>query len=295
VSDGRLVFLTLLALVAFAANSILCRLALGSELIDPISYTIVRLVSGALVLAALSRTWRGSWRAAFFLFLYAAPFSLAYVALTAGTGALISFSAVQMTMVGASIVSGRHPRPLEWLGLGLAMTGLYLLVRPGLAAPSPIGALMMAMAGASWGFYSLIGRRSTDPLMETAGNFARASLLAILLGAVVLAAQHQGLLRTLPVGVATAVMVHWSPAGLLLATISGAVTSALGYVIWYAALRGLAATRAALVQASVPVLVAIGGILLLGEPATLRLAVAGGMILAGIVLTLPGKVTRKLD
>lgn len=295
VSDCRLALLTLLALIAFAANSILCRLALGNELIDPISYTIVRLLSGAIVLAILARAWRGSWWAAVLLFLYAAPFSLAYVELTTGTGALIAFSAVQLTMIGASIISGRHPRLMEWLGLGLAMAGLYLLVRPGLAAPSPIGALMMSVAGASWGLYSLIGRRSTDPLLETAGNFARASLLALLLGGVILVAQNQGLLRSLPVGIAPAISIHVSPVGLLLAVSSGAVTSALGYVVWYAALRGLAATRAALVQTSVPVLAAIGGILLLGEPATPRLAVAGGMILTGIVLTLPGKATVRLN
>jgi len=286
VSGGRLTLLTLLALGSFAANSLLCRMALGRGWIDPISYTIVRLISGALVLALLARAWRGSWRAATMLFLYAAPFSLAYVELTTGTGALIAFTAVQLTMIGASIVTGRHPRPLEWLGVGLAMSGLYLLVRPGLVAPSMVGAMMMAIAGIGWGFYSLIGRGSTDPLKDTAGNFARASVMAAGLGAIVLVVRHHGPAHGLPAGMAASLHQSWSGPGFLLAVISGAVTSALGYVVWYAALRGLSATRAALVQTAVPVIAAVGGILLLGEPATPRLAVAGGMILAGILLTI---------
>ena len=287
----RLAFLTGLSLSAFAANSILCRLALGQALIDPISYTIVRLISGALALSVLARSFRGSWRAAGMLFLYAAPFSLAYVELTTGTGALIAFSFVQLTMISASIIGGRHPHPLEWLGMGLAMSGLYLLVRPGLSAPSPFGAVMMATAGTAWGFYSLIGRRSVDPLKETAGNFARASVLVIVFGFAGLAVSRFGAAFGLPERMLGFAVVHWSGPGLLLAILSGAVTSALGYVLWYAALRGLTATRAALVQTSVPVLAAVGGILILGEPATARLAVAGGMILGGILLTYAKKAS----
>jgi drug/metabolite transporter (DMT)-like permease len=291
VSPLRLTFLTATALVAFAANSILCRMALGHDLIDPGRYTVVRLATGALMLALLARSWKGSWRAAFFLFLYAAPFSIAYVSLTTGTGALIAFGMVQLTMIGASIAAGRHPSAREWLGIGLALGGLYWLVRPGLAAPPVGGALMMGIAGAAWGCYSLIGRGSTDPLRDTAGNFARASVMAagLALGAMALHL-HAGLewadSRFLP--------VHAEPAmsGYLLAGASGAITSALGYVVWYAALRGLTATRAALVQTSVPVLSALGGILLLGEKATWRLATAGALILAGIVLTvLPKRAT----
>ncbi|TPW16302.1 MAG: membrane protein [bacterium] len=211
--------------------------------------------------------------------------------LTTGTGALIAFSFVQLTMISASIIGGRHPHPLEWLGMGLAMSGLYLLVRPGLSAPSPFGAVMMATAGTAWGFYSLIGRRSVDPLKETAGNFARASVLVIVFGFAGLAVSRFGAAFGLPERMLGFAVVHWSGPGLLLAILSGAVTSALGYVLWYAALRGLTATRAALVQTSVPVLAAVGGILILGEPATARLAVAGGMILGGILLTYAKKAS----
>jgi len=286
VSLLRLTLLTLTALVAFAANSLLCRMALGHALIDPGRYTIVRLVSGALMLALLSRAWKGSWRAAFFLFLYAAPFSLAYVELTTGTGALIAFGMVQLTMIGASIVSGRHPAPVEWVGISLALVGLYWLVRPGLAAPPVGGALMMATAGMGWGFYSLIGRRSTDPLRDTAGNFARASVMAILSGLAIVLVQRNAHFAWLDGTLSPFRAGTGSAAGYSLAVVSGAITSALGYVVWYAALSGLSATRAALVQTSVPVLSALGGILLLGERASWRLLAAGGLILAGIALTL---------
>jgi len=280
VTDRRLILLTLAALAAFAANSILCRLALGHELIDPMSYTVIRLVSGSMMLALLARAWHGSWRAGLMLFLYAAPFSLAYVELTAGTGALIAFSAVQFTMIAASIVGGRHPVRGEWAGMLLAMIGLYVLVKPGLAAPSLVGALLMATAGVGWGFYSLIGRGSKDPLRDTAGNFARAALLSIILG---MAA------RSLP-GASS----HWTTAGITLAVASGAITSALGYVLWYAALRHLAATRAALVQTSVPALSALGGILLLGEPVAPRLLIASLLILGGIVLAIWSEARKEL-
>jgi len=286
VSPLRLTLLTLTALLAFAANSLLCRMALGHALIDPGRYTIVRLVSGAIMLALLARAWRGSWRAAFFLFLYAAPFSFAYVELTTGTGALIAFGMVQMTMIGASIVRGHHPSPVEWLGIALALGGLYWLVRPGLAAP-PIGAaLMMATAGTAWGYYSLIGRGSVAPLLDTAGNFARASVLAVVAGLIALALPHVHLGGANSALAAGIIDASAKPSGYLLAVVSGAITSALGYVIWYAALRALTATRAALVQTLVPVLSALGGIALLGEKASWRLVGAGVLILAGIVLTL---------
>ncbi|HEX7877948.1 MAG TPA: DMT family transporter, partial [Candidatus Eisenbacteria bacterium] len=173
---------------------------------------------------------------------------------------------------GSSIARGRHPAPVEWLGIFLTLGGLYWLVRPGLAAPPIVGALLMATAGMAWGFYSLIGRGSVAPLQDTAGNFARATLLAMGAGLIALA-------LSAPVSPAR-------PSGYLLAVASGAVTSALGYVVWYAALKGLTATRAALVQTLVPVLSALGGIALLGENASWRLVGAGALILAGIVLTL---------
>ena len=282
-SPLRLALLTLLALVSFAANSVWCRLALGRELIDPVTYTLVRLATGALTLALLSRAWRGSWRAAFLLFLYAAPFSLAYVELTTGTGALIAFTFVQLTMIAGGVISGRHPSAREWIGVALASTGLYVLVRPGLAAPSPTGGVLMATAGVAWGLYSLVGRGSSDPLRDTAANFARASVLAVVMWLLALALHlHAGVDfgRWFDEGAAT-------PAGLLLATISGAITSAIGYVIWYAALPGLSPARAALVQTAVPLLSALAGIVFLGETATSRLLLAAAIIVGGILLTIP--------
>jgi len=269
----RTAFLTALALVAFAGNSILCRLALGSHLIDPAGFTAVRLGSGALTLwlvtalraGGLPRT-EGQWGSAVALFAYAAAFSLAYITLSAGTGALILFGAVQLTMILAGLRAGERPRPAEWLGLALALGGLLVLVRPGLAAPSPVGSALMATAGIAWGVYSLRGRGSTEPLRNTAGNFLRTLPLAVLM---LLAAG----------GGAT-----WEPRGVLLAVASGALASGLGYAIWYAALPALTATRAALVQLLVPVLAAGGGVALLGEAIPLRLPVAAALVLGGVAL-----------
>jgi len=202
------------------------------------------------------------------LFLYAVPFSLAYVSLGAGTGALILFGAVQATMLGAALTSGERPRVQHWAGLMLALGGLVYLVLPGLTAPSPVGSALMTAAGVSWGIYSVRGRRATDPLAETAGNFARAVPLA------------------LGVSIVAAAYASWSLEGAALAVLSGALASGLGYVAWYAALAGLTATRAASVQLAVPVIAAVGGVVLLAEPVAVRLVASAILILGGVGLAL---------
>jgi drug/metabolite transporter (DMT)-like permease len=262
---------------------VLNRLALGNETIDATSYTTVRLVSGAVMLgiiglATREKGWireRGTWLSAGFLFLYAIAFSFAYLSLSTGTGALILFGSVQVTMIIAALVAGERPRVLEWIGLFLALGGLVYLVFPGLKAPSPLGSALMVAAGIAWGFYTLRGRGSSDPLGDTASNFIRSVpfiLVVSLLG-----------LKN----------VQISTDGLLLASISGAITSGLGYVIWYAALRGLTTTRAATVQLSVPILAAWSGIIFLSEEVSLRLLLAGVLILGGIGLAVMGIGQRK--
>ncbi len=265
--------LTIVTLVAFAANSLLCRMALAPDLIDPVAFTAIRLGSGVAVLVPLS--WliseprpggrsAGSWKSSFALFLYAMSFSLAYVSLETGTGALILFGSVQATMIGVGLWRGERPRLREWVGLITAMAGLVYLVLPGIAAPDPIGAMLMVASGVGWGVYSLRGKGSAAPVAATAGNFA----------------------RTLPFA-AVGLFIAWgslhaTPRGAALAVVSGAVTSGLGYVIWYLALRGLTATRAAIVQLAVPVIAAAGGIVVLAEEPTARLAIASMLILGGV-------------
>ncbi|MCA1564170.1 MAG: DMT family transporter [Acidobacteria bacterium] len=273
--------LTGLALVAFAANSVLCRLALGGAAIDAASFTTVRLTSGAAVLliisASVNKNLPSSGRrlkfiSALLLFLYAAAFSFAYTGLTTGTGALILFGSVQATMLAAALRSGERPHPFEWAGLALALAGLVYLVLPGLAAPPPVSSAFMAVAGISWGLYSLRGRGATDPLTDTTGNFVLALPLAF---AVNLITPRGG--------------AHVSTAGVLLAVLSGALASGVGYVVWYAALRGLTATRAATVQLPVPVLAAAGGVLFMSESVSLRLLLAATVILGGVALALFGR------
>jgi drug/metabolite transporter (DMT)-like permease len=260
-----------LALAAFAANSLLCRLALGEAAIDPVSFTTIRLASGAAMLAAiglLRRDRRGTanWRSAVALFAYAIGFSLAYVSLPVASGALILFGAVQTTMLVAAIRSGERPRPLEWTGLVLAVGGLLYLVSPGLTAPSPVGSVLMAASGVAWGWYSLLGRRGTNPIGDTTVNFIRTVPLTLAVSVVALSA--------------TAVTRE----GALLAAVSGAITSGLGYVAWYAALPRLTAVRAATVQLATPVLTATGGVIFLSEQVSARLGVAAILILGGIAV-----------
>ena len=270
----RTILCTLLALVAFAANSIFCRLALRDGAIDPASFSTIRLVAGAVTLVLVSApagAWTrvaGSWTSASVLFLYAIPFSFAYTRLTAGTGALILFGAVQITMVGVALATGERPHPRHWLGLASAVAGLLYLVLPGLTAPSPSGAALMAMAGVAWGVYSLRGRGATRPLAQTTGNFVRTVPL------------------TLAVSMAATRTMHIEPRGAACAVASGAIASGLGYVVWYVALRGLTMTRAALVQLAVPVLAAAGGVVFLAETISPRLAISTVPILGGIALAL---------
>ena len=271
----RTAALTAAAMIAFAANSLLCRAALGGGHADGASFTTLRLAGGALALVLLARA-RGSlappgrfaWGSGAALFVYALGFSLAYRRIPAGTGALLLFAAVQLTMVGAGLRAGERPRPLEWVGHSLSLAGLVFLTRPGLARPDPVGALLMLGAGAAWGVYSLRGRSRADAVASNAASFARS--VPLCLGASAIGASV-GATRIDAVGV-----------GLALG--SGAVASGLGYAVWYAALRGLTATRAALVQLSVPPLAACGGVVLLGETLSPRLLVAGLLILGGIAL-----------
>jgi drug/metabolite transporter (DMT)-like permease len=271
---GRLLILTLLAMIAFAANSILCRQALDTTAIDPATFTTIRLVSGAATLWLIVRlrargsALAGSWPAAFSLFAYAAAFSFAYVSLSAGTGALILFGSVQATMILAGLLRGERFTPLQTAGLLLALGGLVALLLPGATAPHWAGATLMAIAGIAWGAYSLMGRASTRPIETTAGNFVRAVAFAALLSAASLG------------------LFAWDPRGALLAALSGAVASGLGYAIWYTVLPALRATQAATVQLSVPVIAAVGGMLFLGEPVTFRLAVTSIAILGGIALVI---------
>jgi drug/metabolite transporter (DMT)-like permease len=273
---ARAVALTTLAMLAFAGNSILCRLALRETAIDPASFTALRLASGVvLLLAILGLAQRGrkapaagGWASALALFLYAAFFSFAYVELDAASGALILFGCVQATMIGAGLAAGHRPGAYEWGGWVAAAAGLALLLLPGARAPSPAGAVLMAAAGVAWGAYSLRGRREELPLAATAGNFLRSLALAV------------------PLVLLAVPTLHASWPGVLLAVTSGAVTSGGGYVLWYAALTSLTPMQAALAQLSVPALAAAGGVLLLAEPLSPRLLAAAGLILGGICLAL---------
>jgi len=268
------VFLTAVAMVAFAANSVLCRLALGAGLIDAASFATVRTISGAVLLAAIlllrqeTVAARPDWRSVVALYLYMVFFAFAYLSLSAGTGALILFGAVQLTMFTVALRSGEHFPLVSWAGLALAIAGLVYLVSPGLTAPDPLGAVLMTIAGISWGAYSLVGRSAKDPVEATAHNF----------------------LYAVPLVVATSLVFIGDFAitatGAAYAVVSGAVASGVGYVIWYAALRGLTGTGAATVQLSVPVIAAIGGVILLSEAVTLRLVVASAATLGGVALVL---------
>ena len=286
--SGRTLLLTVVTLVAFASNSVLCRFALREGEIDAGSFTAVRLVSGAvflwLVIVLPRRPWRvvqeaeppsfGSWSMAFFLFAYAVCFSFAYLSLSAATGGLILFGCVQATMIAYGLVRGERPTWLEWSGLVVAVSGLVYLFLPRLDAPSLVGGSLMALAGVSWGFYSVLGSGVPDPSLATAGNFARSVPFAFAIGLI-------GLIG--PIG------AHASAKGVLLAVVSGAVTSGLGYVLWYHALKGLTATRAAVVQLAVPVIVALGGVAFIGEELTLSLVLSGALILGGIAIVVAGK------
>lgn len=272
--------LTALAMLAFAGNSILCRHALKNTDIDPASFTSIRILSGALVLGLLiimrSRTnptpkLPGSWLSALALFIYAAAFSFAYVSLTAATGALILFGAVQITMIGYGLYKGERPTALQVIGMALAFGGLIALMLPGLSAPPLAGAALMGLAGIAWGVYSLRGRGVGDSAQITAGNFLRAVPFALLLSLVLFS------------------RAKFDIGGVLYAIASGALASGIGYALWYAVLPVLKNTVAASVQLSVPVIAAFGGVLLISEPLTLRLTLTSIAILGGIALVITKK------
>lgn len=276
--------LTGLALIAFAANSVLCRLALGGNAVDAASFTVIRLLSGAITLSlilALCQTHKnpvsgGRWLPAFMLFLYAVSFSFAYVTLRTGTGALILFGSVQITMILIGFVSGERLRLPEWAGVLSAFAGFVYLVLPGVTAPSLSGFLLMALAGVAWGIYTLKGRGSSNPLADTAGNFVRTVPLIVALA--LIAARHMQL----------------SPAGVIYAVLSGTVASGIGYTIWYTALAGLSATQAAVVQLLVPVIAAAGGVVFMSEVISLRLVLSAALILGGILMVTLGRYKRRL-
>jgi drug/metabolite transporter (DMT)-like permease len=272
--SARTALLTLFAMLAFAGNSLLCRLALKDGHIDAASFTAIRILSGAMVLALIvslrggQPLAAGSWRSAWALFIYAAAFSYAYLGLSAATGALLLFGAVQATMIGYGLWSGERLAGRQVLGISCAALGLLALLLPGLSAPPLLHAMLMAVAGIAWGVYSLRAKGSGDPTSATAGNFLRAAPIAVMLGAMLL--PWSGLDMT----------------GVAYALASGALASGLGYVIWYRALQGLTATIAASVQLCVPVLATLGGIALLSEPLTARLFYAAVAILGGIALVI---------
>ncbi|RKX35873.1 MAG: EamA family transporter [Verrucomicrobia bacterium] len=268
-----------MALIAFAANSVLCRMALGNGAIDAASFTSVRLLSGAVTLLVIlllsggrSSAWStGGWLSPFLLAAYAIAFSFAYLTLSTGTGALILFGSVQMTMILWALRSGERPSRFEWAGLLLAFAGMAYLVSPGFEAPSFGGAFLMAVAGVSWGFYTVRGRGRSNPLAATTGNF----ILAV------------------PFALATSALtfrsVELSTSGLVLGILSGSLASGCGYVVWYAALRHLTSTRAAVVQLSVPMIAAMGGVLFVSEAVSFRLVLSSVLILGGVGLAIGGR------
>ena len=266
--------LTAAALVGFAANSLLTRAALGTGSLDPATFTLVRLVAGAITLAVLVRVRNrsagdaGSWLAAVALGVYMVPFTLAYGRINASVGALVLFGAVQVTMIGAGLIRGERPARIDWVGVVLAVAGLLVFTVPGVTAPDPLGMALMGVAGVCWGVYSLVGRETPDPLAATAGNFLRATVAGVLFAAVSGSSRH--------------ITSH----GLLLAAASGSLASGLAYTFWYAALPALAAWRAAVVQLLVPVLTALSAALLLDESITSRLVLASTLVLLGVLLTI---------
>lgn len=287
----RIALLTSVAMLAFAANSVLARLALSSVAIDPLAYTGIRLASGALVLAVIahwrapptrtsarrgSRTqWGGTLSGALALLLYAVTFSIAYVQVPTGPGALVLFASVQIGMLGWAVIRGDRPGRLEWIGMGTAFAALAYLVSPGLVAPPLGGSALMAVAGVSWGVYCLVGRGSQSALADSAGNFMRCAPFGIVLIVV-------GLLTARPT---------WN--GVMLGLASGGVASGLGYIIWYTALPHLSRSRAAVVQLTVPAIAAAGGVAFIGEEVTVRMVVATIGITGGVALALLASDRRR--
>jgi drug/metabolite transporter (DMT)-like permease len=281
VNQIKTIAATAFALIAFAANSVLCRLALGDNTIDPSSFTIIRLFSGIIILMAILQLKRrshdeklkskGSWLAASMLFIYAIAFSFGYVSLDTGTGALILFGAVQITMIMANVISGNKLHISEWLGLLIAFSGFVYLMTPDLVTPSFIGFILMTISGMAWGFYTLLGRASQNPLSDTAYNFLRTSPLILLL---ILFGLND---------------INLTYVGVILAVLSGALASGIGYFVWYIALKGLSVTQAAVVQLLVPIIAATGGLIFTNELISLRLIESSALVLGGILTVIMGK------
>lgn len=275
------VVLTGAALVAFAANSVLCRLALGEGLIDAAGFSVIRLLSGALVLLFILKanpnknlqqtTSKGSWSASLMLFVYAVAFSYAYISLDTATGALILFGAVQMTIIVLSILSGHRLILSEVVGVMMAFGGFVYLMLPGITTPSIDGFVLMSIAGIAWGTYTLKGRGSDSPIGDTAYNFFRSVPLVVVLLVITLKD------------------IRLSPEGFFLAVLSGGIASGVGYAIWYMALRGLSAMVAAVVQLLVPVIAALGGVIFVSETISIDLMVSGVLILGGIGVVVLGR------
>jgi len=275
----KAVFYTILALIAFSANSIFCRMALGGQSIDAASFTIIRLLSGAITLGLIlllthkvnSNRSKGSWPAALMLFIYALSFSYAYISLDAGTGALILFGSVQLSMITISLLSGTRLHYTEWLGVALAFCGFIYLILPGVSTPSGTGFLLMTVSGVAWGGYTLMGKGSESPLSDTGYNFIRTlPLVAIML----------------IIGLSE---IPYSSKGITLAILSGAFASGIGYSIWYLALPLLTSTQAAVVQLTVPLFATLGGVLFLNELINTRLFISTALILGGILLVVLGR------
>ncbi|WP_411827913.1 DMT family transporter [Luteolibacter sp. AS25] len=272
------IILTAIALLSFAANSVLCRLALGGNAIDPVSFTTIRLLGGALALLAISAIGgklrkaqpgdsTGTWRSGFALFAYALSFSLAYTSLASGTGALILFGAVQITMLVMAMRSGERLARGQWLGFSVAIAGLVYLLSPGISAPDPRGAALMIISGIAWSFYSIAGKGATAPIAMTTGNFWRAALITLLASGFALS------------------RASFNTTGVSLALVSGIVTSGLGYVIWYRALPLLTTSQAAILQLLVPLLATLGGVAFISEKFTTRLGIASILILGGVIVS----------
>ena len=284
-TDAKTAALTLLALVAFASNSLLTRLALGTHEIDAASFTAIRLVAGAVMLIALVVAQDRSWSAMkgtgvagpLALFAYAAPFSFAYLRIGAAVGALVLFGVVQLTMIGYGIARGERPSAMIWLGLVLAAAGLALLTVPSVTRPDPLGVLLMTIAGVAWAVYTLVGRGTANPIAANARSFFWSAPLALVLVLFVIGSHPDA---------------PPSARGIVLALVSGAVTSGLGYAIWYRALPSLTVTQAAVAQLSVPVIAALGAVAVLGEAVSSRLVVAGVLVLSGVGLVLSARARQ---
>jgi drug/metabolite transporter (DMT)-like permease len=283
----RIILITLLSLLAFAANSVITRFALQETSIDETSFIMLRVVSGAIFLWLYlsfkknNKAYKaGTWLAAFSLFIYAVSFTYGYGLIAAGTGALLLFGSVQITMTIAGYREGERLNVIQITGFVLALIGLVILMLPGISSPSIMGALLMCISGVAWSIYTLQGRGASSPAASTAGNFIKAAPMAILLWTIVYLSSSD--------------TINLARDGVIYALLSGIITSGIGYIIWYSVLPELKATQAAIVQLSVPLLVTLAGALLLNETITMRVILASATILLGTVLVLTFKKKRHI-